>query len=371
MYTSKAFDTETAKSLLTKVLCDPLGLKSKDHLREWWQLLKAQLPLWAFQASAFLELHRQVKRETLGTPASRKQLPKMASRWSQVGFVSALDVLPTAYPLQTMVNGILDDDGLKQAYAELLTPLERTIDVRRSLLAGSSTSVSRDWRPDEPVANAVFPNFSARDKAIEAHAAASYDPNDPEPCASVYEEIGQRLVAYVEDWIAARDSNERDERRRPLDEFRNQIALELGFIVKGRRRLPEGPRPDILKALVRQGRPLFELCWNVFPVHLSDRMQKEFDGQGVSGFEMALWTARLALPIFSRPEILALQAESEEAARWRRGMGSHPTARRFVIWVLAHRLALSATTLARTTLNTDDVPYFRNRTNPIDAYGPT
>ena len=86
--------------------------------------------------------------------------------------------------------------------------------------------------------------------------------------------------------------------------------------------------------------------------------------EGVSGAAMESWAARLALPFLSQAEILALKAESEKAAKRKRGSGSYPTPRRFVIWVLAHRLGASATTLTRKAFD-NDAKYFQKRKNPI------
>ena len=92
--------------------------------------------------------------------------------------------------------------------------------------------------------------------------------------------------------------------------------------------------------------------------------------------ETNLWAAGLALPILSRAEIQALQSESGKERAWKREQGMHPTERRFVVWVLAHRLVDEPARIARRAFGTHAMEYFEEqvnskvRDNPITAFLP-
>ena len=345
-------------ALLTRVLQDPLGLDSAHHVREWMQSLKAHVPLWSFQAWAYKGLHRRAKAQALGKPAWRE---KSALSWPYA--------LPTAYPLQVIVDAVVADEGLRDS--QHLTALEHCVDVRRTRLADwhALTSPSDpDWSPKRQPFPPEFTSFSAREKALEIDAASEYDTADPSPYQSPYEGIGELFVKYVEDWIAARDKSERKKRRRKVNRLPNRVAAELGVVVK--KKLPEGPRLDVLQALVAQGKLLAEVCWDVFPVTVSEDTAAVFAEQGVrDSVEQQVWAVRLAFPVLSRREIEALKVYCASGASWRRGLGRHrkPTPRLFAVWILGRRLGLNARSLARKVLGGDAYTHFIARRDPFSA----
>jgi hypothetical protein len=320
------------EELLQKVLQDPLGLESREHVAAWLKTLRTKFPLWSFQASAYVRLHG--------------------------GF-------PTAYPLQTLINSILSDESIEEQGASL-TPLEHCVDVRRIRLAKGTHLRDPDWCTRPPVHASRFAALDARSMAVGVDAKDSHDPDTP-GYVSPYEKIGERYVEMIEDWVAARDKRERAWAGGRMRGFRDYMASALGVVVK--KNLPQGPHKDMLKALVSELRSLLGLCWSIFPIKTGSRVAAELAGQGVTGpREQQIWSARLALPVFSAPEVSALRSETEKATRLRKRGGSYPTARRYAVWVAAHRLQLDPRSLAGKALNRDAETYFLNEDNPIEQF---
>lgn len=353
---------QSERHILQRVLSDPLGLHGTKHLDSWHTLIKECYPLWAFQAARFMKLHRKAKTDLLGESIDN------GANWRGRALFGWPYVLPTAFPLRALVNSILSDEGFPEAGdRKWLTPLEYRIDLDRCSLAGVSytnpfLSVAELQR--QPRYQARFPSFSPRNAAVQTDASGEYDSNDPSTYRSPYEDIGENYAELVENWVSARDPVERAQWYDKIEDFRNRLAGEIGVTVIGRGRRPEGPNKAILKALVKEGRVLFELCWKP-PVEVSPETDKALADLGAPPEEHEAWALRLALPVLSGKEVAALQREWRKAHSQRRGGGERPTALRFTVWSLAHRLGLPAPVVARKALHTDAPQYFVNRQNPI------
>ncbi len=321
---------EDAKALLDQTLRDPLAGYPETRVPEWFNLLIRRFPLWAFQRFSYLKLQ-------------------------QSG-------LPTTHPLPLIVESILKDEGLRPDKERSLNPLPTTLDRRRISIAygfPESWRSSYQLMPGGPclfreVPDLSNPNFEDMDP-----------PDAPGWYVPPYVETGLELVRLVEARESARDKKGRQEARNALDEFLASVAAKLG---KGRP--AAGPSVATLKALIAQGRELLQLCWEIFPLDVSDTTQEILAAKDVSDPEaQRLWAARLALPILSLPEILALKDQSGRARTWGK-RAERPTPRRLTVWLLAHRLRMHADTVARKALGADASQYFRGKPNPVDAFLP-
>ena len=307
------------QALLAQALREPFG----DHVGTWFKVLVDRFPLWAFQARSFAQLHQSE--------------------------------LPTTYPLRLMVQSILDDEGGVRVHG-LLDPLPATLDSRRYAIAEGKLD-SANWSPVEPHKAEFLPRVIADLWRVEPEVIPGFRP-------SPYEFLARQLVPLIEDHLFAFDKRQRKRGKRELDYFLEELAATLA---PGRPK--EGPHIGVLNTLVTQGRQLLQLCWGMFPIDVSDQTRRLLSECGALE-AIQIDAACLAVPLLSRAEILALKTEADEAANWTRGEGSYPTSRRFVIWVLAHRLGARATALAGKALDSDDVRYFRRRQNPIDIHSP-
>ena len=306
------------KALLAATLRDPLADKEATHVRDWLRFLAEHFPLWAFQAPAYASLHKSE--------------------------------LPTSYPLRLIVESILEDEE-DVLFPEPLARLPATLDCRRSAIALGKLENVRMGVADPRIPR-FLPEAVADLGRWEPEAVPGFQP-------SPYEFLGREFVLLVEDHLFAVEKSQRRRAKQILNHFLDDMKRKLAA-----HRPREGLPPAVFDALVSQGRSLIELCWRIFPIKVSDQTREILVNEGVCGAAMEPWAARLALPFFSQAEILALKAESGKAAKWERGSGSYPTPRRFVIWVLAHRLGASATTLTRKAFD-NDAKYFQKRKNPI------
>jgi hypothetical protein len=197
-----------------------------------------------------------------------------------------------------------------------------------------------------------------------------WDDEGPAGEQSPYDEVGRRLVELLDTRRYAKPGNEYRVASRFLNEFLTEIDVRHG---KGTRQ--KGPPPNLVAALFAEGKQLLSLCWDIFPFSISRRSEEVLRqalgdaGDDTPVEELCLWSARLALPVLSCPEILALKSQREEA----RSMGKQgwrPTPRRFAVWVLARRLRLDAKTLARKVLNAAESVQFdpQLRPNPVDQF---
>lgn len=336
-------------SLLGQVLDDPLGLAGTDHIRPWLEALKANFPLWSFQAAAFLDLHRRAKKRQIGTVAGPKELEHAARKWSDKGALGLSEVLPSAYPLQVFINSIVRDEGLNASPPPGLTPLERTLDIRRTWLA----EIRQAWAYKRKGLKAEvwdskaqyspeFPDFSARDAALELDAQESAP---DEPYYSPYEDIGCEFVARVERWVAATSEN-RAQHEKAIQDLRDKVAAELGRIMVANWK---GPRKEIVKALFEEGTSLLGLCWDAFKHRVSQETTAKLESQGITNRDQQhLWAVRLALPFLSEPELGALRTPTEKPDQARaRVRRTTLSPKRLAIRLLEHRLQVNAYTLAR------------------------
>ena len=349
------------RPLLEEVLADPLGLNGTAHIREWLEALKENFPLWSFQAGAYYDLHRAAKEEAVGPPASGEDRVDFDARWYTKGFLPPGETLPSCYPAGALVDSILRDDGMGRF--EQLGPLSYAIHLRRVALTAKAepTDVSLcppDWDPQNQYEEMLF-WFEPQDAALRA---AGYDSGDLGPLGSIYEFLGRWLVEDVESWISAPD---RVEGRKGLNSSVHAIAVELGAEpVDKKGGQPKGPRPQILKALVREGEALLEVCWELPPINLNAQSRKVLDALGVTTVtDEERWSARLALPVLSRPEIHALQDPTGGGVDVLAGR-VYKKARRLAVWILAHRLQMKASTVSRKGVNPPDSEKFKKDLSP-------
>lgn len=316
-------DPDSAEQLLEAALANPFDF---DAVRLWFGYLIREFPLWSFQPWSYAR-HQ---------PSSR----------------------PGTYPLQLLVDSILRDDGIDPH--RWLDPLPKMLDeVRRQLARGSAVLAAR--------AHAAYPRGgppsfrAASDLSLAPPDEGQADPDDPSWFISPYEEIGRRLVDLIEQRADARNAEERAEAHDALDAFLKEIEAEA------QPGPPEkGPGAEILKALITEGRELFKVCRDLFPLTVGDQTRVALHDQGIRDpDEQQVWVASLSLPVLARCELLALRDEKRAFDQWKRGSGQHPTAKRLAVWILAHRLDLGAHHLHRKACNHDDKRYFKDRPNPI------
>jgi hypothetical protein len=329
-------EAEKAKALLAKTLSDPFAYHPETHVRDWFQFLVEQFPLWSFQPRAFAALHEKDR--------------------------------PVTYPLPLIIESILKDDledeGVATDGPQALDPLSAAVDRRRCAIAEEDAHDSAILNREDDWQVRLAPGYTRlRFAADLAHAEG--DSNGREDFLSPYEDVGRELVRLIEAREAARGTQERQEAQKELDEFLDSIAVKVR---KGRP--AEGPSEEICKALVTEGRKLLTLCWDMLPAEISGTTKQVLAKEGVIGEdEIQLWATRLALPVLSRPEILALKVQHEEAANWKTAL-PRPTPRRLTIWILARRLRMKPVTLADKMLGSEAAEYFAGKPNPVDRFLP-
>lgn len=313
-------DPDSAKQLLEAALANPFGY---EEVRAWFDYLCREFPLWSFQAWRYAELQRSK--------------------------------LPSNYPLQLIIASMCSDDGVESG--QELSPLEAALDYRRywlsdrgryGLLITSSRGGTRPTWERHPLHPG--PARFARVRPLPED--PLFDPEDPTSYGRHEREIVRQLAASSEGVDAPAKFQ--------------RILRELGL--RRRRGPPAAVPPGTCKALVREGKQLFESCWELTDIAPSPQTKGVLAAEGVDDADaQQRWSTRLALPVLSRCELLALKAERrEETARRKTLPGVHPpTAVRFVVWVVAHRLGLDASTLTRKARG-HDAAYFKDRKNPID-----
>ena len=184
---------------------------------------------------------------------------------------------------------------------------------------------------------------------------------------SPYEEIGLELVALVE----AREHSTPGTERREADKALKDFLRDLGVTV-GRRGAPyKGAPKSVRIELVQQGVALFTLCWSQLPANPSQRTREILRANNASDDpqEIALWAARLALPILSRREIHVLTQQALEARSLGPGAALPPTPEDFSVWVVARRLSTAATTIAKEFDDTTASNRFKDVPNPFANNG--
>lgn len=331
---------DETREAFRRVLADPLGQEGYGVVADWHRVLMSDFPLWSFQAWAFADFQSTQ--------------------------------LPANYPLQQMIGSIVSDEGIAPRGAtagpsKRLNPLECAVDRRRYVLADHGRTgppgpiVSRTSKPYEKLPltgcpskfNSVYPLLLT--------------PGDPD------------AVATIQQLARARDAAKNvTERKRADAELR---ALLKSMAARSPGKPSEMPNVAVLEALVDQGKRLLRLCWQEPPRTVTARTNMILFDHGVEDLgEQKLWIARLALPVFSKPEIQALFSERKraydlaaESSRRRtfgerRTLTPRPTALRFTFWVLAHRLGFGARALARKAAGGKTVEYLKGRRNPIKSF---
>jgi hypothetical protein len=318
------------KALLEKALAHPLVPLSAEetqgptrHVQNWFQFLAQHVPLWVWQAPAYARLHTSD--------------------------------LPTTYPLRLMARSILEDER-SEGIRKPLAGLPAALDHRRSAIAkGNLDGVDRlfiESRMPE-----FLPEVVSDLARWEPEAVPGFQP-------SPYELLAREWVHLIEDCVFATEKSQRNQAAQALNMFRHDMGVRLAS-----HRPREGLPPKVLHALASQGRTLIGICWGMFPLQISDETQRTLESQGVPETQVERWATSLVVPCLSGPEILALKDEAARARRWARGNGPHPTYQRSVVWLLAHRLGVHATAVARKVYKRSDaVEYFRKHRNPIEAH---
>lgn len=347
--------------LLKRALADPFGQDRRANVEHWLDALMRQFPLWAFQAWAYDEL-----------------FPSRS--------------VPSNYPLQVMINSIVEDEGMeprewfqargdrdalgipRPVNAKMLSPLECALDRRRYELSWSgrfgSPAPSPPKRTD-PYERLPLPKDRSHFNCVypRTETEADYtDPEDPHNTPSCEKRLGREVLDRIEAWVTARDKQERDQADQVLDQWIKDTAANLGVPVRPGR-FPEGPSASVLKRFYQTGSQLIEHVWGIDP-EPTKRTIEVLGEYGVSdSADMQRWCKRLALPVFSQPEIAALDSEAQLAneLRGRRPKkNSARTPRRFTVWVLAHRFGLPLKSTARKTIGSPGDDYFKkSKRGPI------
>lgn len=331
--------TEEAKMLLERVLREPFEFFEPSdevfdfHVHRWFKYLIRESPCWTWQAHSF-----------------------------------QFSALPTTYPLDLIVKSILRDDRPSEHGSrepDQLHLLGHLFGRRHGLAYG-------EVPPSVTIDLSVQPVLLGGPLSFHPADLHRFVPDaEPGEMAELnpYEDIGRELVWLIEARECARAAGDEEalsEANADLDSFLQETTAKLR-----QRRPPEGPGERILETLSTEGRRLFEPLWEAFPSEISERTDDLLDSLGVAEEERTLWAARLTLPILSKPEIEALQFEIEQSASWSRASG-RPTPRRFTIFVLAHRLGMEPSTVARRAAGGSGGAYeeFQYAVNPIDAFLP-
>ncbi len=178
---------------------------------------------------------------------------------------------------------------------------------------------------------------------------------------SAYEIFGRRLGELVSERERLKGSKEKKAAQKKIDTFLVQIGA-----TRPQARPNVGPPEDIMMKLFHTGRLLIEACWQSLDQRPSTRTKEFLTECGVDDeATQQAWAVRLALPVLSCREISALRDQIKKDRTWAGGADLHPTARRFTVWLLAHRLALSAEAVATKVGAGSDWDAFKDLPNPI------
>lgn len=315
------------RTLLALTVRDPLADLSSTHVRGWLKFLVDRFGLWTLQSHAYAQFHRSI--------------------------------LPSTYPLSRFVKSILADEGLDDEEPVFLESLLATLDRRRSGIAKGEATVAEWIDDDDEKPRKLAPVYS-RFRPAAVTDLTYWEPDSEHSVGGIvspYGEIERELLTHIDDQRFARDKPERARAKTAWHGF-----LEALMALLPAHRPGAMPPDPLMEALVQEGRELMQLCWDV-PVEISAATSEIFVAEGVQDEpEMIMWATRLALPIFSRPELLALKAHA--AATQRSG---RPTPQRFAIWVLAHRLQIPAHRIARRFVGRGESEHFKVP-NPIEEF---
>jgi hypothetical protein len=249
-----------------------------------------------------------------------------------------------------ITESILTDDDLDPE-GEALDPLPALVDQRRHGLAVQEIEVG------------VVAGSYARFLPSHIDDLAFFEPDSEHTIGgwvSPYEELGRELLRLVEAFRFA-DKTNRQSAKTALHSFLQAIQAKLS-----RRRPPEGPPLRVLGGLLAEARGLFGICFGALrEFEISDSTRRVLGAQHVPAGQALSWSARLALPVFSRKELSAMWRVAREDPR--EAITPPPTARKLAVWLLAHRLQMHAPFLARKLLGNAAVRDFRRVPNPIDG----
>jgi hypothetical protein len=310
---------DEGKNRLRTALNQPIEEPGDSQIADWFLYLRGALPLWSLNREAFNVFYG---------PSS-----------------------PVTYPLVDLVQSVARDEKTVPSIA-----VGRTLDMRRYHLM-SGIHVVKNWGLEAK----THPD-------VTGSTAGAYWHEDMRPYADDwgFVIVGRDLIMHLESLLRARGKTERQEAQQSIKGFLKEL---LGT---RRGRPSEGPNRDILRALVMEGRELFQLLWNSLAFDVYDpsrqllRTLLQKHGQPESDANLRQCSLQLVLPLMSRPEILGLMAEAAAARSWTRE-GWRPSPRYFVVWVLARRLRMNPVTLAEKTMGSRDSEYFANKDNPIDT----
>ncbi len=310
----KPTDSET-EEMLTAALRDPFGIETRSNVEDWLRLLMRRFPLWSFQAWAYARLQQ--------------------SR------------LPTNYPLQQMIQSIVEADGLKPGERTLLDPLPFAVDRRRYHLSdmgryGPPGRVIYSARRDDPYERLPLREGpSGFNRVYPLPLPEDFDPDDPRWDGWPYKGVGMELTRLIRAQQSAADGAGRRRAKEDLTTFLKSLGARLGRGNPGK-----GPRKDVLRLLVDQGTELLTVCWRLLPPRISANRVRILSDHNVNDLgEQKLWVTCLALPIYSQAEVRTVLAQLAKAKA--RPQAPSPTPWNLTISILAHRLQMEPTSLAR------------------------
>lgn len=100
----------------------------------------------------------------------------------------------------------------------------------------------------------------------------------------------------------------------------------------------------------------------------ADPLERDQPADAQTMDEVRLWSARLALPILSRPELLAVEDPSGKGRDILFKKRTRLKSRRLAIWFLARRLGMDASAISRKGVNARDSEKFKDIPNPVNAF---
>lgn len=316
-------EPESLEELFPLVLRHPLvpppqGDEDEDHferrqrLAAWFRTLRRECPLWCFDPWAYYNLQNSGA--------------------------------PTPYPLQVIINSILQDEGLDPSTQEHLEPLAATVDRRRTRLAHDRIAYTdRDhFDSTDRELHPGLTEFREAPELFHPGSESEYHFDLPHHEATW---VGLEICSRIESRERARLLGNAD-RAREIQEELEDYLQDLGALQsQGRPR--SRPPDELIQSLVEQGRRLAEVVWGSWPVEVSDETRQLLERHDISTDEQWLWVLNLVLPVFSRIELRGLADQIQTAANWGDRAGPRPTPRRTSIQIVGHRLDEAPSSVAR------------------------
>lgn len=323
--------------LLAAALREPLPARwAGSAINEWFRSLQRAFPLWSFEPFAYHQLHDTD--------------------------------LATTFPLQAMIDSILEDDGVPAEPPEPIEPPLATIDRRRGWLAGTATlrphfRTRVEWVEEDGERLRLTP--VPRPQLIEApelfHPGTEGEHYFDSPRHEATE-AGRELARRYEEREAARAADEETlfaAARGKLTRILKRLRINVG---RGGAR--KGPPDPLLDALVQEARDLFSLCWDVYPFEPPEDVCQVLMAHDVDPEECWVWTVNLVLPILSGHEVRVLGEQIHAASDWSRPWG-RPTPARLAACCAAHRLGMTPGSIGDTALGGATADELRRMENPF------